>query len=40
MKLRNRIICRPRSAIGDLWGSPEDAARNIAYWRKKPIDED
>lgn len=39
MKLRNRIMLPPRgSAIGDLWGSPQDAARNIAYWRARAAD--
>lgn len=26
------------SAIGDLWGSPQDAVRNIAYWRLRAAD--
>jgi hypothetical protein len=39
MKLRNRIMLPPHgSAIGDLWGSPQDAARNIAYWRARAAD--
>jgi 2,4-dienoyl-CoA reductase-like NADH-dependent reductase (Old Yellow Enzyme family) len=39
MKLRNRIMLPPHgSAIGDLWGSPQDAARNIAYWRLRAAD--
>ena len=39
MKLRNRIMVPPHgSAIGDLWGSPQDAARNTAYWRARAAD--
>jgi 2,4-dienoyl-CoA reductase-like NADH-dependent reductase (Old Yellow Enzyme family) len=39
MKLRNRIMLPPHgSAIGNLLGSPADAARNIAYWRARAAD--
>jgi len=39
MLLRNRIMLPPHgSAIGNLWGSPQDAARNIAYWRVRAAD--
>ena len=39
MKLRNRIMLPPHgSAIGNLLGSPPDAARNIAYWRARAAD--
>ena len=33
MSLRNRVMMPPHgSAIGNLWGTDDDAARNIAYW--------
>jgi 2,4-dienoyl-CoA reductase-like NADH-dependent reductase (Old Yellow Enzyme family) len=39
MHLRNRIMLPPHgSAIGNLLGSPQDAARNIAYWRVRAAD--
>jgi hypothetical protein len=36
MQLRNRVMAPPHaSAIGNLWGSPAEADRNIAYWRSR-----
>jgi 2,4-dienoyl-CoA reductase-like NADH-dependent reductase (Old Yellow Enzyme family) len=36
MHLRNRVMAPPHaSAIGNLWGSPAEADRNIAYWRSR-----
>ena len=36
MALRNRVMMPPHgSAIGNLWGSDADAARNIAYWQAR-----
>lgn len=36
MSLRNRVMMPPHgSAIGNLWGSDADAARNIAYWQAR-----
>ncbi|MCW2529949.1 MAG: NADH:flavin oxidoreductase [Pseudonocardiales bacterium] len=36
MKLRNRVMMPPHgSAIGNLWGTPADADRNIAYWQAR-----
>jgi len=36
MHLRNRVMAPPHaSAIGNLWGSPAEAERNIAYWRSR-----
>ncbi|GAA3742300.1 FAD-dependent oxidoreductase [Spinactinospora alkalitolerans] len=39
MRLRNRIMMPPHgSAIGDLWGAEDDAARAIAYWESRARD--
>jgi 2,4-dienoyl-CoA reductase-like NADH-dependent reductase (Old Yellow Enzyme family)/thioredoxin reductase len=39
MSLRNRIMIPPHgSAIGDLWGSEDAAAQNIAYWKLRADD--
>ncbi|MEW2354403.1 NAD(P)-binding protein [Spirillospora sp. NPDC029432] len=39
MRLRNRVMVPPHgSAIGDLWGTEEQAARHIAYWRERARD--
>jgi 2,4-dienoyl-CoA reductase-like NADH-dependent reductase (Old Yellow Enzyme family) len=39
MALRNRIMVPPHgSGIGNLWGSEDDAARNIAYWQARARD--
>lgn len=36
MELRNRVMVPPHGArIGNLWGTDEDAARNIAYWEAR-----
>jgi 2,4-dienoyl-CoA reductase-like NADH-dependent reductase (Old Yellow Enzyme family)/thioredoxin reductase len=36
MKLRNRVMLPPHaSAIGNIFGSDEDAARNIAYFERR-----
>lgn len=36
MALRNRVMMPPHgSAIGNLWGTDADAARNIAYWQAR-----
>ncbi len=36
MHLRNRVMAPPHaSAIGNLWGTPAEADRNIAYWRSR-----
>jgi len=36
MRLRNRVMAPPHaSAIGNLWGTPAEAERNIAYWRSR-----
>ena len=33
MELRNRLMVPPHGArIGNLWGTDEEAAKNIAYW--------
>ncbi|MER6983664.1 NAD(P)-binding protein, partial [Streptomyces carpinensis] len=39
MHLRNRIMVPPHgSAIGNLWGTEEQAARHIAYWESRARD--
>lgn len=39
MRLRNRVMLPPHaSAIGNLWGSEEEAERNIAYWKSRAED--
>lgn len=39
MRLRNRIMAPPHtSALGNLWGSEEDARRGIAYWESRVKD--
>jgi 2,4-dienoyl-CoA reductase-like NADH-dependent reductase (Old Yellow Enzyme family) len=39
MTLRNRIMVPPHgSGIGNLWGSEDDAAKNIAYWQARARD--
>lgn len=39
MALRNRIMLPPHaSAIGNLWGSADDAARHTAYWEARARD--
>jgi hypothetical protein len=39
MHLRNRVMVPPHgSAIGDLWGTEEQAARHIAYWEERAKD--
>jgi hypothetical protein len=39
MQLRNRIMLPPHgSAIGDLWGTEEQAVRSIAYWEARARD--
>ncbi|WP_101523555.1 FAD-dependent oxidoreductase [Nocardioides houyundeii] len=40
MRLRNRVVLPPHaSAIGNIFGSDEDAARNIAYFEQRVRDE-
>ncbi|MEY9212177.1 FAD-dependent oxidoreductase [Thermobifida halotolerans] len=39
MRLRNRVMAPPHSsAIGNLWGTEEEAERNFAYWRSRVSD--
>src|SRR6476661_8219758 len=40
MRLRNRVMLPPHaSAIGNIYGSDEDAERNIAYFEERVRDE-
>ncbi len=39
MQLRNRIMLPPHgAAVGNLWGSEDQAAQNIAYWASRAAD--
>ena len=39
MRLRNRVMAPPHSsAIGNLWGTEEEAERTFAYWRSRVSD--
>lgn len=36
LKIRNRVMLPPHaSAVGNLWGTPAEADRNIAYWASR-----
>lgn len=39
MQLRNRVMLPPHgAAVGNLWGSEDEAAQNIAYWASRAND--
>jgi len=39
MQLRNRVMLPPHGAtIGNLWGTDEEAAQNVAYWASRAQD--